>query len=74
MARSTDLNAMRRRVGMVFQTFNLYPHMTALRNVTLALVKVLRKPRVEAERTAMAALDRVGTTFPRLTRRTGPPC
>ena len=60
MARSTDINAMRRRIGMVFQSFNLYPHMTALRNVTLALVKVLGKPRAEAERIGMAALDRVG--------------
>ncbi len=48
-ARSTDINAM-----------NLYPHMTALRNVTLALAKVLRKPRAEAERIGKAALDRVG--------------
>jgi polar amino acid transport system ATP-binding protein len=60
MAASTDINAMRRRIGMVFQSFNLYPHMTALGNVTLALVKVLRKPRAEAERIALAALDRVG--------------
>jgi polar amino acid transport system ATP-binding protein len=60
MARSTDINAMRRRIGMVFQSFNLYPHMTALRNVTLALAKVLGKPRAEAERIGMAALDRVG--------------
>jgi polar amino acid transport system ATP-binding protein len=60
MARSTDINAMRRRIGMVFQSFNLYPHMTALGNVALALLKVLRKPRVEAERIALAALDRVG--------------
>jgi len=60
MATSTDINAMRRRIGMVFQSFNLYPHMTALGNVALALVKVLRKPRVEAERTALMALDRVG--------------
>jgi len=59
-ARSTDINAMRRQIGMVFQSFNLYPHMTALRNVTLALVRVLRKPRAEAERLGMAALDRVG--------------
>src|SRR5262249_24333084 len=42
-ARSTDINAMRRQIGMVFQSFNLYPHMTALRNVTLALAKVLGK-------------------------------
>jgi polar amino acid transport system ATP-binding protein len=51
---------MRRRIGMVFQSFNLYPHMTALGNVALALVKVLRRPRKEAERVALAALDRVG--------------
>ena len=60
MAPSTDINFMRRRIGMVFQSFNLYPHMTALGNVALALVKVLRKPRAEAERLALAALDRVG--------------
>jgi polar amino acid transport system ATP-binding protein len=60
MARSTDVNAMRRQIGMVFQSFNLYPHMTALRNVTLALAKVLGKPRAEAERIGVAALDRVG--------------
>src|SRR6266536_3390666 len=55
-----DITAMRRQIGMVFQSFNLYPHMTALRNVTLALAKVLGKPRAEAERIGMAALDRVG--------------
>jgi polar amino acid transport system ATP-binding protein len=60
MAQSTNVNAMRRQIGMVFQSFNLYPHMTALRNVTLALVKVLGKSRAEAERIGMAALDRVG--------------
>ena len=61
-ARSTDINAMRRQIGMVFQSFNLYPHMTALRNVTLALAKVLGKSRAEAERIGLAALDRVGLT------------
>jgi polar amino acid transport system ATP-binding protein len=60
MARSTDINAMRRRIGMVFQSFNLYPHMTALGNVTLALRKVVGKSRAEAEAAGMAALDRVG--------------
>ena len=60
MAPSTNVNAMRRQIGMVFQSFNLYPHMTALRNVTLALVKVLGKSRAEAERVGLAALDRVG--------------
>src|SRR5499427_3068599 len=62
MARSTDINAMRRQIGMVFQSFNLYPHMTALGNVMLALSKVLRKPRAEAEKLARAALERVGLT------------
>jgi polar amino acid transport system ATP-binding protein len=60
MARTTDINAMRRQIGMVFQSFNLYPHMTALGNVTLALRQVLRKSRPEAERIGLAALDRVG--------------
>jgi polar amino acid transport system ATP-binding protein len=60
MAPSTDINAMRRQLGMVFQSFNLYPHMTALGNVLLALTRVLRKPRREAQSIALAALDRVG--------------
>jgi polar amino acid transport system ATP-binding protein len=60
MDRATDINAMRRKIGMVFQSFNLYPHMTALGNVTLALRKVVGKGRAEAERIGMAALDRVG--------------
>ena len=58
--RRTDINAARRRIGMVFQQFNLYPHMTAKRNVTLALRKVAGKSRVEAEEIALAALARVG--------------
>ena len=41
----TDVNAVRRRIGMVFQSFNLYPHMTALGNVTLALRLVLKQRR-----------------------------
>src|ERR1700726_3292338 len=60
MARSTDINAMRRRIGMVFQSFNLYPHMSALGNVALALRKVLGRQRAEAEALALAALARVG--------------
>jgi len=56
----TDINAMRRRIGMVFQSFNLYPHLTVLGNVTLALRKVLRKPRDEAEAMGLAVLQRVG--------------
>jgi ABC-type polar amino acid transport system ATPase subunit len=60
MHRRTDINAARRRIGMVFQGFNLYPHMTALGNVTLALRKVAGKARAEAEALGLAALDRVG--------------
>src|SRR6266704_6396580 len=60
MARSTNINAMRRKIGMVFQSLNLYPHMTALGNVTLALRKVVGKSRAEADAAGMAALDRVG--------------
>jgi polar amino acid transport system ATP-binding protein len=60
MAAKTNLNAMRRRIGMVFQSFNLYPHMTALGNVTLALRKVLRMDAAAADAAGLAALTRVG--------------
>ena len=56
----TDLNHARQRIGMVFQSFNLYPHMTALGNVTLALRKVAGKSRAEADEIGHAALARVG--------------
>jgi len=56
----TDINRVRQRIGMVFQSFNLYPHMTALGNVTLALRKVVGKTRAAAEAAGHAALDRVG--------------
>ncbi len=56
----TDINAMRRRIGMVFQAFNLYPHMTALGNVTLALRKVTGLTNGQAADLGLAALDRVG--------------
>ncbi len=58
--RRTDINHARRRIGMVFQSFNLYPHMTALGNVTLALRKVAGMGRAEADAAAQAALARVG--------------
>jgi ABC-type polar amino acid transport system ATPase subunit len=60
MAPSTNLNAMRRRIGMVFQSFNLYPHMTSLGNVTLALRKVLGMDSPAADAAGLAALTRVG--------------
>lgn len=50
----------RREVGMVFQQFNLFPHLTALRNISLAPMKVRKWPRQKAERTAMKWLERVG--------------
>ena len=55
-----DINQVRQRIGMVFQSFNLYPHMSALGNVSLALRKVKKMPRAEAEQIAHAALTRVG--------------
>ena len=55
-----DANKVRRRVGIVFQAFNLFPHMTVLRNVTLAPTRVLGKPRAEAEAEAIALLERFG--------------
>jgi polar amino acid transport system ATP-binding protein len=60
LASGVDINKVRRRIGMVFQAFNLYPHLDALGNVSLALRKVVRLSRSEAEARAMAALTRVG--------------
>jgi len=60
MRPGVNLNRLRQKIGMVFQSFNLYPHMTALGNVTLALRKVQKLGREEADRKGMAALDRVG--------------
>ncbi|MDB5945709.1 MAG: glnQ [Ramlibacter sp.] len=56
----TNLNQVRQRIGMVFQQFNLYPHLNVLGNVTLALRKVQGHPRAEAERRARVALEQVG--------------
>ena len=55
-----DINAMRQKVGIVFQSFNLFPHLTALRNVTLAPVKVKKMDAAEAEEKALRLLERVG--------------
>ncbi len=57
--RRTDINRARQRIGMVFQSFNLYPHMTALGNVSLALRKVQGLGRAEAAARGRAALERV---------------
>ena len=55
-----DINLHRQKMGMVFQHFNLFPHMTILENMTLAPMKLLKKSREEAEGKALALLDRVG--------------
>jgi polar amino acid transport system ATP-binding protein len=55
-----DPNLVRRHVGIVFQSFNLFPHMTVLQNVTLAPVKVRRVPAAKADEEARALLDRFG--------------
>ncbi|HEY4192326.1 MAG TPA: amino acid ABC transporter ATP-binding protein [Mesorhizobium sp.] len=55
-----DVNALRRDVGIVFQSYNLFPHMTVLQNVTLAPIKVLGEDRHEAEARAISFLKRIG--------------
>jgi len=56
----TDINRLRAEVGMVFQLFNLFPHLTALDNITLAPINVRKVPRAEAEQQAIKLLERVG--------------
>ncbi|MEO5939989.1 MAG: amino acid ABC transporter ATP-binding protein [Candidatus Limnocylindrales bacterium] len=59
-ARGVDVNLIRRRIGIVFQAFNLFPHMSVLDNVSLAPRKVLGLGRAEAEARATELLDRIG--------------
>ena len=59
-APSPDLRALRRKVGIVFQSFNLFPHLTAEHNVTLALRKVLKQPPAQASEVAARVLAQVG--------------
>ena len=58
--RDVDVNRVRRGIGIVFQAYNLFPHMSVLGNVTLAPRKVLHKPKAEAEAEAVALLERFG--------------
>ena len=58
----TDVDRLRRKMGMVFQHFNLFPHLTVLENITLAPIKVNGLTSEEAEKKAMALLERVGLT------------
>lgn len=55
-----DIDKMRRKVGMVFQQFNLFPHLNALRNCSIAQTKVLKRSQAAADKVAQANLDRVG--------------
>ncbi|MBE5926264.1 MAG: amino acid ABC transporter ATP-binding protein [Lachnospiraceae bacterium] len=55
-----DINIHRQKMGMVFQQFNLFPHMTILKNMTIAPIKLLKKSKEEAEAKAMELLKRVG--------------
>jgi polar amino acid transport system ATP-binding protein len=59
-ARGVDINRVRRRIGIVFQAYNLFPHMSVIRNVTLAPRLTLGKPKAEAELEATALLERFG--------------
>jgi polar amino acid transport system ATP-binding protein len=59
-SRGVDVNRIRRRIGIVFQAYNLFPHMSVLDNVTLAPTLVLRKPRAKAQEDATELLARFG--------------
>lgn len=58
--RTTNINAVRAEIGMVFQQFNLFPHLTALQNITLAQRVVRKRDAAEAEKTARELLEKVG--------------
>ncbi|GAA4193590.1 amino acid ABC transporter ATP-binding protein [Microbacterium oryzae] len=60
MDKSVKLDEVRQRIGMVFQHFNLFPHMTVLENITLAPVELGRASKAQAKERALALLDRVG--------------
>ena len=57
---STNLNSLRTKIGIVFQQFNVFPHLTTLENVTLALKVVLKKTKKEAREIAEEQLERIG--------------
>ena len=59
-AKGRELNSVRMKMGMVFQHFNLFPHMTVKKNITLAPVKLALKSQAEADAQAMALLERIG--------------
>lgn len=67
---ATDIDKLRQKMGMVFQNFNLFPHLTVLDNITLAPIQLALQTKAEAERNAVALLERIGLadkadTYPR---------
>jgi polar amino acid transport system ATP-binding protein len=60
--KKTDINKLRAEIGFVFQQFNLYPHLSVIKNISLAPMKIRNKNRQEAEEKAVALLERVGLT------------
>ena len=59
-AKGTNVNKIREKMGMVFQQFNLFPHLTIIDNITLAPIKVKKMPKADAQKLAMELLERVG--------------
>ena len=60
MGKGVDINQVRQQIGMVFQSFNLYPHMSALGNICLALKRMMKLNKVRAEQRGLEALEAVG--------------
>jgi len=59
-AKETDINYVRSEAGMVFQQFNLFPHLSVLQNITIGLIKVRKMDKAEADKIALSLLDKVG--------------
>ena len=72
-APGVDTNRIRRGLGIVYQSFNLFPHMTVLHNITLAPREALKTDRAEAEKNARALLERFGSWTSRTSTPTGSP-
>lgn len=60
--KKTDINKLRAEIGLVFQQFNLYPHLSVIKNITLAPIKIRKISKKDAEKQALKLLERVGLT------------